>query len=508
VKDKVESGVFMTEQHPSVSLDNSDRGGHFHPGSIRFESSTSSLTQIQRGEAIHADEPKAYRIPFAAMTIVFFIWGFMMVWNDLLIPRFKDAFALNYFRAMLVQLGYNSGYFIGALIYFIVSVFAGDPIARIGYKNGVAIGFGIAAVGAALFYPAALALSYGSFIVALFIMGLGFAMIQIAANPYVILLGSERTASGRLNLAQGFNSAGTTLGPVVGGWLIFQVFSRPGAHPAEAVKAPYLCCSVVFLVLSVGFGLSRLPGFANKAEKKRSRGALAYPHTVLGIVAIFMYVGSEVSIGSSLINFLGMPKIAGLSHVEASRYLSFYWGGLMAGRFMGGFAISDMAATSKRLLLLLVPVTVFGIAGLVSGWSDAIHYGVILAVILLVFIAVPANPPRMLTIFSLMIITLLVIGWSGSGSVAEWAVLGTGLFCSIMWSNIFSLAIEGLGPLKSQASSLLIMAILGAAIIPPLQGATADRWGIQASFLVPALALSYVTFYGLYGWRAGRALHT
>ncbi len=163
----------------------------------------------------------SYKKPFAAMTMVFFVWGFMMTWNDLLIPRFKDAFTLNYFEAMLVQFAFSAGYAIGALIYYLLSVLVGDPIGRIGYKNGVIIGLLIASVGSALFYPAALAVSYGFFLTALFVIGLGFAMLQIAANPYVIVLGPEATASSRLNLASGFSSVGTTIGPIVGGWLIF-----------------------------------------------------------------------------------------------------------------------------------------------------------------------------------------------------------------------------------------------------------------------------------------------
>ena len=198
---------------------------------------------------------QTYRGPFAIMTVLFFMWGFMTVFNDILIPRFKEAFTLNFFQAMLVQFAFFSAYFIGSLIYFIISATTGDPIARIGYKNGVIIGLLLAAAGSALFWPAATILSYPLFLLALFIVGLGFAMLQIAANPYVTILGPERTASSRLNLAQAFNSVGTTAGPLIGGYLIFQYFSVTGVNGADSVKVPYLIFCGVFLFLAVVFWL-------------------------------------------------------------------------------------------------------------------------------------------------------------------------------------------------------------------------------------------------------------
>ncbi|HOC24779.1 MAG TPA: MFS transporter, partial [bacterium] len=304
-------------------------------------------------------EEKRYGGPFAIMTVLFFMWGFMTVWNDLLIPRFKEAFTLNYFQAMLVQFAFFGAYTIGALIYYLFSTVSGDPINRIGYKNGVIIGLITSAVGSALFYPAAVMVSYTFFLVALFIVGLGFAMLQIAANPYVTILGPEHTASSRLNLSQAFNSLGTTIGPVIGGYLIFKVFNQPGAHGADAVKTPYLLFAGVFLLLALVFRFIHLPNFSNAEQVSHGAGALKHPHTVLGMIAIFMYVGGEVAVGSAIINFLGTPRLGGLTHEAASRYLSFYWGGLMIGRFMGAFALSDMAKSRKRLLVAVIPVIAF-----------------------------------------------------------------------------------------------------------------------------------------------------
>jgi FHS family L-fucose permease-like MFS transporter len=473
----------------------------------------------------------AYRGPFAVMTILFFVWGFMTVWNDILIPRFKEAFTLDYFQAMLVQFAFFGAYGIGSLAYFLISTVSGDPISRIGYKNGVIIGLLVAALGSALFLPGALFESYPLFLLALFVVGLGFAMLQIAANPYVTILGPERTASSRLNLSQAFNSFGTTIGPLIAGYLIFQVFNRSGAHGSESVKVPYLCFAAVFVLLAICFKFAHLPGFTNTGHAA-GLGALRYPHTALGMLAIFMYVGGEVTVGSSIVNFLGTAPLGALPHETASSYLAFYWGGLMIGRFMGAFALSDIRGALKNTLVIGVPLVALGMIallpkiasalggvtefggffdtasvtkiGVLCGWGNVVHYGILLGVLLVAFFLGESRPHRMLALFSFVIIALLGAGIFSSGETAKWTVLGVGMFCSVMWSNIFALAIEGLGPLKSQGSSLLVMAVLGGAILPPVQGAVADRLGIQTSYLVPMIAFAYIAFYGLYGYRAGR----
>src|SRR5436190_4229308 len=301
---------------------------------------------------------ETYRGPFAIMTVLFFMWGFMTVFNDILIPRFKEAFTLDYVHAMLVQLAFFGAYFIGSLLYVLMSATAGDPIAKLGYKNGVVIGLLISATGSALFWPAASATSYPMFLTALFVVGLGFAMLQIAANPYVTILGPEKTASSRLNLAQGFNSIGTTIGPLIGGYLIFLYFAKTGAHGAESVKVPYLTFCIIFLVLAAVFFFIHLP-HVGEGKIERGAGALKYPHVVLGVVAIFMYVGGEVSVGSAIINFLGQPSVAGLPELEASKYVSIYWGGLMIGRFMGAVELSEMKKARKQLLLIVIPLLAY-----------------------------------------------------------------------------------------------------------------------------------------------------
>lgn len=485
----------------------------------------SARSQTNPGDAA---PPANYSGTFSLMVSLFFIWGFLTVFNDILIPRFKEAFSLGYFESMLVQFAFFGAYFVGSLAYFLISVAFGDPIARIGYKNGVVLGLLVSAAGSALYWPAAGMASYPMFLAALFVVGLGFAMLQIAANPYVTILGPENTASSRLNLAQGFNSLGTTIGPLIGGWLIFQYFARVGEHGAESVKVPYLVFSIILLALAGVFSMVRLPR-VQEEKIVSGAGALRHPHVILGIVAIFLYVGGEVAVGSALINFLGEPGVAGLGEVEASRYLSLYWGGLLIGRFMGAAEFSALSRGHKNLLMVAIPaLACLGLWAVRSAPLDALSGGggdplalwgaalgtnapmfawylPFVALCWAMFLAGGGSASRTLALFSLVVVALLGAAIVVGGPLAMWCVVAVGLFTSIGWSNTFSLCIEGLGPLKSQASSLLVMAILGGAILPPLQGLAADLTGnLRLSFLVPLAAYLYVAFYGLIGHRVGR----
>jgi FHS family L-fucose permease-like MFS transporter len=463
-----------------------------------------------------ATNGRTYRGPFSIMTVLFFMWGFMTVFNDILIPRFKQAFTLDYFHAMLVQFAFFGAYFIGSLIYFIISATTSDPIARMGYKNGVVVGLLISATGSALFWPAATLISYPLFLAGLFIVGLGFAMLQIAANPYVTILGPERTASSRLNLAQAFNSVGTTIGPLIGGYLIFQYFAKTGAHGADSVKVPYLAFCFVFLILAAVFFCIHLP-HVGEGKIERGVGALKYPHVQLGVLAIFMYVGGEVSVGSTIISFLGQPSVAGLDTVEASKYVSLFWGGMLIGRFMGAVELSEMKTFNKRLFMLGIPILGFGLLLLSRSWNSEGHnfdfahgwdivknYLPLLGLCWALFQFGRALAGRTLLIFGTTIVALLAVSMIEGGKLAMWCVVGVGLFTSIGWPNIFSLALDGMGVYKSQVSSLLVMAILGGALLPPLQGWIADKQGLQFSYIVPLIAYAYVAFYGWKGHRIGR----
>jgi FHS family L-fucose permease-like MFS transporter len=398
--------------------------------------------------------------PLVIVTILFFMWGLLTSLNDVLIPHLKAIYTLSYVQAMLVQFC-----FFGA--YFIVSVPAGALIRRVGYQSGAVIGLLIAAAGCALFYPASKS-GYGLFLFAFFVLASGITILQVAANPYVTVLGAADTASSRLTLTQAFNSLGTTIAPYVGGILILSgaaigadklaamnatELAAYRAHEASSVQGPYLALAAALAILAVLFALARLPkishGEETTAAASGKASALAYRHLVLGAVAIFLYVGGEVSIGSFLVNFLGEQQVAGLAPAVAAGYVSVYWGGALIGRFIG-FAVMRYVSPGKSLAFNA------------------------LAVIVLVLAAI-----------------------FGKGALAMWAVLAVGLFNSIMFPTIFSLALHGLGRHTGQGSGILCMAIVGGAIVPFIQGAVADSIGVQTSFFVPAACYAFILYFGL-----------
>lgn len=432
------------------------------------------------------------------------MWGFITVLNDILIPHLKAVFDLTYLEAMLVQFAFFSAYFVGGLIYFFISMFYGDPINKIGYKNGIIIGLLMSAFGTILFYPAAHYQFYGFFLAALFILGLGFAMLQIAANPYVAILGPESSASSRLNLSQGFNSFGTTIGPILGGYFIFEYFKNVD-NGADSVVVPYLFLTLLLLLLAIAIKGAKLPRFVNAAQLIKGAGALKFRQLRLGAIAIFLYVGAEVAIGSFLISFLGLEKIAGFNEAQASPFVAFYWGGAMIGRFLGAISLSAIGKKKKYISMLLVSALSFAVVYIAVylktdvSFEQAFPYLVFLLLNYFAFIIGRSLPGRTLTIFALAPIALLFIGIFGSNLWAMWAILGIGIFNSIMWSNIFTMAIKGLGDYTSQGSSILVMFIVGGAIIPPIQGAVADFAGVQLSFFVPMLSYVYLAYYGWKG---------
>jgi MFS transporter, FHS family, L-fucose permease len=396
------------------------------------------------------------------VTILFFMWGLLTSLNDVLIPHLKSIYTLTYVQAMLVQFC-----FFGA--YFIVSLPAGALIRRIGYQKGAVTGLLIAAFGCALFYPAAES-GYALFLFAFFVLASGITILQVAANPYVTVLGNPKTASSRLTLTQAFNSLGTTIGPLFGGILILSsavIVAAPDvaasldaesarrAQEAASVQVPYLILAGALLLLAVLFALAKLPRISHAedpalpVDARATRSLLQHRNLVLGTLAIFLYVGAEVSIGSFLINFMGEGNIAGLPAATAAKYVSYYWGLAMVGRFIG-FAVMRHVSPGKTLA-----------------------FNATLAMIL--------------------ILTAIL----GQGHMAMYAILGVGLFNSIMFPTIFSMALHRLGNLTGQGSGVLCMAIVGGAIVPFIQGFFADRIGIQASFYVPLVCYGFILFFGL-----------
>jgi len=447
-------------------------------------------------------QPSAsYRVPLATVTLLFFMWGFITCMNDILIPHLKGIFHLSYFQAMLVQFAFFGAYFIGSAVYFAISCFYGDPINKIGYKMGIILGLLLSALGCFLFYPAESQGVYGLFLLALFTLGLGFTLLQISANPYVAILGTPEGAPSRLNLAQGFNSLGTTLAPVLGGYLIFELFAGEGEMTADATKIPYLVFGMLFVLLALLIRRIRLPGFRSEESSAGKLGALAFPQLRGGVLAIFFYVGAEVAIGSLIINFIALPEILGVGEDVAKNYLSMYWGGAMIGRFLGSISLSDNLPFERKLAyMLLVAVAIFGVIFAIVDllFLQVWPFLVFMALNFAAFAIGRSLAARTMLIFALVNIGLLVFAVLGGGSWAIWALLGIGLFNSIMWSNIFTLSIRGLGAHTSQGASLLVMGILGGALVPLLQGWLADEIGLRLSFLMPILCYAYIFGYGWY----------
>ncbi len=450
-------------------------------------------------------EPKKnYSLPLAFLTMLFFMWGFITCLNDILIPHFKEIFVLTYFESMLIQFAFFGAYFIGSLIYFIISSISGDPINKIGYKNGIILGLGISALGTFLFYPAAIMVSFGFFLTALFVLALGFTLLQIAANPYVTMLGKPETGSHRLSLAGAINSFGTTIAPILGGALILGTATESAG--LDSVKMPYLFLTVLFLILMLVFKFVHLPDFSNKEEIEKGTGALQYPQLVLGIFAIFFYVGEEVTIGSFMSSYVRLPEIKGVTMSQSTLFVTLYWGSLMIGRFTGSLTVFSLSKMTKKILTAVVPVlTFFFILMMIkvkSKGDDVFQISEMLIYIPFIIVSVIAffigdeKPARTLVLFSLICIVLLILAVTTSGELALWSAISVGLYNSIMWPAIFSLAIAGLGKHTSQGSSLLIMAILGGALIPPLQGLLADAKGVQFSFIIPIFCFVYLAYYG------------
>ncbi|NJO02807.1 MAG: sugar MFS transporter [Bacteroidia bacterium] len=389
----------------------------------------------------------------------------------------------------------------------VTSANVGDPINKIGYKNGIVTGLVISALGCFLFLPAAHWQVYGLFLGALFCLGIGFTLLQIAANPYVAILGVPDTASSRLNLVQAFNSFGTTIGPLIGGYLIFEYFVGDHIQGADAVRIPYIVFGSIFVALAALFSFIKLPDFLNQEEIEKGLGALRYPQLVLGMLAIFMYVGSEVTVGSLLINYFALPEVAGLEKSTGDIFLAFYWGGAMIGRFVGSISLGKMPDSRKLVLMAFAALGGFMVvylAGYIkSGFSlefgQAAPFLILIVLNFLAFRVGQSQAGLTLGFFAVVNLVLLLVTISTQGTLAFWSVIGIGLFNSIMWSNIFTLAIAGLGKYTSQGSSLLVMAILGGALIPLLQGTMADSAGLKRSFIVPMIGYAYLCFYGFKG---------
>jgi MFS transporter, FHS family, L-fucose permease len=423
-----------------------------HVGAIpNARQNISSVTPVQN-----------YSRPLAIVTTLFFMWGFLTCLNDILIPHLKSIFELSYAKAMLIQFAFFSAY-------FLFSVPWSRVVNTIGYKTTMVVGLLTMAVGAFLFVPAASVVSYPLFLTALLILAAGITGLQVSANPYVDLLGKPETASSRLDLTQAFNSLGTTIAPKIGGLLILssaplaieelhkltpQALHVYRVQQAASVKLPYTVIGIALLLLAVLIGISNLPKIESAARRpgeKANDSIWNHPNLVYGAIGIFAYVGAEVSIGSFLVNYFGLPEIASLSAKTAAGFVSFYWGGAMIGRFLGA-----------ALLQHFKPGYLLALAAVIAG-------------------------------------SLVTASMVFSGHIAMWSILAVGLFNSIMFPTIFSLGEAELGPLSGSGSGLLNMAIVGGAILPVIQGVIADYVGIHHAFVLPVICYLYILFYALSG---------
>ena len=452
---------------------------------------------------------------FGTLITVFFFWGFVAASNDILIPVFKKAFDLSQAQSQLVSVAFYVAYTVGSLIYFFISkLLGGDVLNRIGYKNGIALGLIISAIGTLLFYPAANDKSFTLMITGLFIVGLGFSLQQIAANPLAIVIGNPKTGSQRLNMAGGVNNFGTTIGPLLVSFAIFGSVSNGSTEASiESVKTPYLVLGLAFLLVAVFFKFSSIPNKIDLdavAENEATvdskvlhkASVFQYPQLVLGMIGIFVYVGVEVATASNLPEY--MKQHLNLPTNQVAPYISLYWASLMMGRWTGAVGAFDVSMGAKKILNFLMPYLAFAVFLIVNAIaqhdiSSFYVYGFVIIAMIAGDILSKGNPARMLLLFSMMGITALIIGMLTSGITSVFAFISVGLFCSTLWPCIFTLAIAGLGKHTNQGSSLLIMMIMGGGIISYVQGLVAadHLLGIQYSYIVGVCCFAYLAFYAI-----------
>ena len=429
-----------------------------------------SIATPSRSTAVSPDAPSSYAGPLAVVTTLFFMWGFLTCLNDILVPHLKSIFDLNYTKVMLIQFAFFGAYF----LFYIPSA---KIIDWIGYQRSMVLGLLTMGAGAFLFVPAASVPSYPLFLMALIVLAAGITCLQVAANPYVTVLGKPQTASSRLNLTQAFNSLGTFLAPFFGGLLILS--SAPKAmdeiramapdalqayrlHEAATVKTPYVGLGITLVLLAIAIGsfkLPKIPQAQHKVGEKVDDSIWRHPNLVFGAIAIFVYVGAEVAIGSFLVNYFSQPDIGGLTEKVAASFVAFYWGGAMVGRFIGSGLLQKM------------------------------------------------NTGRLLGICSVCAAALVTISMLSTGHFAMWSIILVGFFNSIMFPSIFTLGVAELGPLTGDGSGIMIMAIVGGAIIPLVQGAIADRVGIHHAFFLPVVCYVYILFFALSGSKPNSERH-
>ena len=436
---------------------------------------------------------------------VFFFWGFIAASNGIFIPFCKKHFSLTQFQSQLIDLTFYGGYFIGSLLLFVYSRINGnDLLNRIGYKKGIILGLFISTIGALAIIPSVNAGSFGFILTSFFIVALGFSLQQTSAQPYAVSLGTPETGAHRLNLAGGINSLGTTLGPIIVSYLLFGQLSGDGSASITSINQLYLIVAAMFTVMMLFFYITGTEHTPIEGESKEQEfGALKFPQLTLGMLAIFVYVGVEVSIQSNMGALLKLPEFGGYNESQLAPFISLYWGSLMIGRWTGAVSAFDLQKFTKQVLSVVVPFLAFGLILLVNklngnNISNMYIYALpILAMIIINWLS-SEKQALSLILFSLLGLMAMLIGIFTTGQTAMYAFISGGLACSVLWPCIFSLAISGLGKFTGQGSAFLIMMIFGGAIIPPLQGYLADlpSIGIHRSYWIAVLCFGYLAFYG------------
>lgn len=524
---------------------------------------------------------KNYGTALYTLITVFFFWGFLAASNGIFIPFCKEHFHLTQFESQLIDFTFYGGYFIGSLIlYFASQASKVDIMNKLGYKNGIILGLVVSAVGALAMIPAVASGAFGFILAVFFIIAVGFSLQQTAANPFVVALGPPETGSNRLNFAGSINNIGALLGPVVVSVVLFgsataktaaadvkissinnlyyllaglfiavalffwfsnlpKVTSDEKIESSSKANTPLLVMFVAFCLIlaadpiskaigipsqyfvyaSLGIIVFTLIGTIFAAKKsKEGWGAMQYPQLILGMLAIFTYVGTEVTIQSNMGSLLKTPEFGSFAESDIAPYISLYWGSLMIGRFAGSIDAFNLSKSVKYILYVLIPFLAFGIVLLVNIFSgaDVSHlyaYALCVAILIVAFFIGQQKPTRTLCVLGLLGVAFMLAGLFTTGKVATFAFISGGLCCSIMWPSIFSLAITGLGKYTSQGSAFLIMMILGGSIIPPLQGKIADGAtgvipgvsGIHFSYIVPVIGFAYLAYFA---WKVSRELRS
>ncbi|MDB5150968.1 MAG: transporter [Mucilaginibacter sp.] len=541
----------------------------------------SKIKSVQPTLKMEQNNAKNYGTALYTLITVFFFWGFLAASNGIFIPFCKEHFHLTQFESQLIDFTFYGGYFIGSLIlYFASQASKVDIMNKLGYKNGIILGLVVSAVGALAMIPAVASGAFGFILAVFFIIAVGFSLQQTAANPFVVALGPPETGSNRLNFAGSINNIGALLGPVVVSVVLFgsataktaaadvkissinnlyyllaglfiavalffwfsnlpKVTSDEKIESSSKANTPLLVMFVAFCLILAADPISKATGvpsqyfvyaslaiivftlvgtiFAAK-KSKEGWGAMQYPQLILGMLAIFTYVGTEVTIQSNMGSLLKTPEFGSFAESDIAPYISLYWGSLMIGRFAGSIDAFNISKSVKYILYILIPFLAFGIVLLVNVFSgvnvsNLYTYAICVAILVVAFFIGQQKPTRTLSVLGLLGIVFMLTGLFTTGKVATFAFISGGLCCSIMWPSIFSLAITGLGKYTSQGSAFLIMMILGGSIIPPLQGKIADgsnnvvagMSGIHFSYVVPVLGFAYLAYFA---WKVSRELRS